>query len=150
MYYYRINESSFAAIVTIIVRIILILIFNPKTLMLYVDCRSSNNLTVLRHVQLIFRNADRSPLALDRNEPFYDEQKYWPNGFGQLTKKGRAKAFRLGQLLRMHYDKYLGQKYSVREVYVRSSPFDRCVETAQLIMAGLYHYLLLLFFKYFF
>lgn len=143
MYYYKLNPIPFpfalihTTIGTIIVRIIiLILISNSKNFLLYVDGRSFNNLTVLRHVQLIFRNADRTPLMLERNEPYWDEQKYWPNGFGQLTKNGRAKAFRLGQLLRLHYDKYLGQKYSVREVYVRSSPFDRCVETAQLIMAG--------------
>lgn len=98
---------------------------------------TSNDQTILRHVQIVFRHGDRTPVWVEPPEPYYEKHKYWPQGFGQLTKQGKAKAYRLGQLLRKYYSDYLGWRFSVQEVFIRSSALDRCIETAQLIMAGL-------------
>nr|XP_027205810.1 prostatic acid phosphatase-like [Dermatophagoides pteronyssinus] len=99
---------------------------------------TSNDQTILRHVQIVFRHGDRTPVWVEPPEPYYEKHKYWPQGFGQLTKQGKAKAYRLGQLLRKYYSDYLGWRFSVQEVFIRSSALDRCIETAQLIMAGAY------------
>lgn len=96
-----------------------------------------NDPTILRHVQLVFRHGDRTPVYVEPPEPYYEKHKYWPQGFGQLTKQGKAKAYRLGQLLRNYYSDYLGWRFSVQEVFTQSSALDRCIETAQLIMAGM-------------
>ncbi|KAJ6218170.1 hypothetical protein RDWZM_009327 [Blomia tropicalis] len=95
--------------------------------------------TVLRHLQILFRHGDRAPLApLFPYDPF-NSIKYWPHGLDQLTNKGRARMFRLGQMIRAKYGTvYLGEGFSPREINVRSSAIDRCLESAQLVLAGAY------------
>ena len=46
--------------------------------------------------------------------------------------------YKLGQLIREEYKEYLGDKYSPREVYVRSSDSERCIESVSLLLAGAY------------
>ena len=44
--------------------------------------------------------------------------------------------FTIGQFLRSRYDAFLTD--SIREVAVRSSDRDRCIESTQLLLNGLY------------
>jgi len=44
--------------------------------------------------------------------------------------------FELGKYIRKRYKKFLGT--SPREVYIRSSEIDRCLESVSLVVAGLY------------
>lgn len=88
-------------------------------------------------VQVLFRHGDRAPLSpLFANDPYGDEAQYWPTGLDQLTPLGRMRMFKLGQWIRNRYDQYLGDRYSPREVSARSSAIDRCLESAQLVLAG--------------
>lgn len=92
--------------------------------------------TVLRHLQIVFRHGDRAPLEpLFPNDPFR-RQADWPHGLDQLTNEGRARMFRLGQMIRHTYGHYLGDDFSPREIFARSSAIDRCLESAQLVLAG--------------
>lgn len=90
--------------------------------------------TILRHLQIVFRHGDRAPLVpLFPNDPFKES---WPHGLDQLTTDGRARMFRLGQMIRAKYANYLGSDFSPREIFARSSAIDRCLESAQLVLAG--------------
>lgn len=96
-----------------------------------------HDISSLKLLQVVHRHGDRTALSLPPNDPFRDE-KYWPEGIGQLTKRGKLRMFKLGQFIRQQYDHYLGQKFSAREVYARSSASDRCLESASLLLAGAY------------
>ena len=52
------------------------------------------------------------------------------------SKRGKERMFRLGQYLRKRYKNFLG--ISPLEVATRSSGSDRCLESASLILAGMY------------
>lgn len=66
----------------------------------------------------------------------YNDLKYWPEGFGNLDNAGRLRMYNLGKYLRRRYDGFLTDNF--REVYSRSSDVDRCIESSQSLMAGLY------------
>ncbi|KAG4080083.1 hypothetical protein HA402_014523 [Bradysia odoriphaga] len=91
---------------------------------------------IFAHV--IFRHGHRNALESFPNDPYEDEEKYWPEGYGQLTNKGKRQQYELGQYFRRRYGKLLGPKYSVDKVYVRSTDFDRCIMSAQANLAGLF------------
>ena len=98
---------------------------------------STQTSTKLRHLQIVFRHGDRAPRApLFPNDPFTDESTYWPHGLGQLTNTGRTRSYRFGQWIRDKYGHYLGDRFSPREVFARSSAIDRCVASTQLVLAG--------------
>jgi len=93
------------------------------------------NLTLV-HLQVLFRHGDRAPLIPYIKSGPFEHEKYWPNGFDELTNTGRARMYHLGEFIRDKYRDYLGDKFSPREVYARSSAIDRCLESAQLVLAG--------------
>lgn len=70
-----------------------------------------------------------------KNDPYGDASN-WPVGFGQLTLQGKRRMFAIGQFLRDKYDGFLTD--SIREVAARSSDEDRCIESAQLVLSGIY------------
>lgn len=47
-------------------------------------------------------------------------------------------SYALGKYLRWRYDGYLDHVYSIQEVYVQSSDFDRTIMTALTCLAGLF------------
>ncbi|RWS23427.1 lysosomal acid phosphatase-like protein 3 [Leptotrombidium deliense] len=83
----------------------------------------------------IHRHADRTPLQLYPNDPFKNIT-FWPQGFGQLSNNGKARMFNLGVHLRNEYKSFLAN--NPIEVYARSSQADRCINSVQLLLAGLY------------
>ncbi|RCN46071.1 histidine acid phosphatase [Ancylostoma caninum] len=83
------------------------------------------------HVQVLFRHGDRAPSNVYPLDPY--GEKVWPRGFSQLTEQGYRRAQELGEYLRVLYGNQhnlLGSEYHRKEVYIRSSDKDRCIETA--------------------
>ncbi|XP_074601229.1 prostatic acid phosphatase-like isoform X2 [Brevipalpus obovatus] len=90
----------------------------------------------LELVILIFRHGERTPYRFyDPNDP-YNDPKFWPDGDSQLLATGKRRMFDLGKSFRKRYKNFLTE--SPREVYARSSNQDRCLESAQLVLHGMY------------
>lgn len=95
----------------------------------------------LKLVNVVFRHGDRTPddngYELYPNDPFlkYD---FYPTGLGELTNKGKAREYQLGQFLRTKYDKFLGKLYTPNILEARSSDYRRTKASLQLVLAGLY------------
>ncbi|KAK8786660.1 hypothetical protein V5799_023570 [Amblyomma americanum] len=112
---------------------IFLLLLLPATVLADPDFHDLR-LSQLRHVVVIFRHTDRAPLTTFPGDP--NRHHRWPLGLGELTSRGRAKAYALGRWLRNRYADYLTD--NPREVYARSSPVPRCFDTAALVLYGLY------------
>lgn len=90
----------------------------------------------LRSVALLYRHGVISPkYAPPKNAT------EWPMGFSQLTAVGMRGMYEQGAKLRKRYVDDLGflsPSYHVDELYVRSSNTDRALQSAQMLMLGLY------------
>ncbi|KAH7646619.1 lysosomal acid phosphatase-like protein [Dermatophagoides farinae] len=84
------------------------------------------DVNTLKFVILIHRHGDRTPIETYPRDPYRDGQKYWPDGWGQLTLDGKKRMYNLGL--------YLSKRYT----FIRSSASDRCLESVSLVLAGLY------------
>lgn len=93
--------------------------------------------TSIQLVSVLFRHGDRTPTETYPNDPYNDE-KYWPAGWGALTNLGKIQLYKYGQYLRKRYDGALNDHYSPKDIYVVSSDHDRCLMSAQVLLAGLY------------
>ncbi|XP_054162524.1 prostatic acid phosphatase-like [Oppia nitens] len=56
----------------------------------------------------------------------------------EMTNNGKYRMYRIGQFIRQSYAAYLGSQYNNREVYARSSGANRCLESIQMLLAGVY------------
>ncbi|XP_012251290.2 lysosomal acid phosphatase isoform X2 [Athalia rosae] len=90
----------------------------------------------LQQVAIIFRHGDKNPTETYPNDPWADYD--WPDGWGALTKKGMLQMYTLGERLRAMYGPFLGNKYKSTDLLVRSSYADRCIMSAQVLLAALY------------
>lgn len=95
------------------------------------------DLTDLHLVHVVYRHGDRNPIDMYPTDPYKDPS-YWPEGFGQLTNRGKRRHFALGQWLRKRYDGFLSAEYIPDEIYVRSTDVDRTLMSAESNLAGLY------------
>ena len=90
----------------------------------------------LRAAALLFRHGVISPkYAPPKNAT------EWPMGFSQLTAVGMRQMFDQGSRLRKRYVDELGfltARYHRDETYVRASSTDRALQSAQMILLGLY------------
>lgn len=48
------------------------------------------------------------------------------------------RSYKLGEFFRRRYDKLLGDKYSPKKVYIQSTDVDRCLCSAEAVLAGLF------------
>jgi len=62
----------------------------------------------------VYRHGDRTP-AFSYPTSTADESS-WPNGFGQLTPRGRIQQIRLGKYIRERYSQLLNSTYVASEV----------------------------------
>ncbi|KAF2883594.1 hypothetical protein ILUMI_22589 [Ignelater luminosus] len=88
----------------------------------------------LKLVHVLFRHGDRTPTQTYTNDP----HKYWPEGWGQLTNKGKQEMYNFGLMLRETYKTFLSEYYSPNDLLVMSSYADRNLMSAQMVLAGLY------------
>lgn len=90
----------------------------------------------LRAAALLFRHSVISPKY---SPPKVDTE--WPMGFKQLTAVGMRDMYQRGQALRQRYVIELGLisgSYQYGEIYVRASNTDRALQSAQMLLLGLY------------
>lgn len=93
-------------------------------------------LSSLRLLIGVFRHGDKTPDTTFPTDIYQDES--WPNGFGQLTMGGVERSFELGRWMRFCYDSFLHKRVSPKRLYVRSSDYDRTLQSAQAVLAGAY------------
>ncbi|KAI4483702.1 hypothetical protein M0804_007962 [Polistes exclamans] len=90
----------------------------------------------IEQVSFLFRHGDRTPLHTYLADPYINYS--WPGGWGALTTKGMRQLYNVGKWIRKTYGPIVGFKYNSSIVYVRSSDSDRCIMSAQTLLAGLY------------
>ncbi|EDW58375.1 prostatic acid phosphatase isoform X1 [Drosophila virilis] len=91
----------------------------------------------LKFVHVIFRHGDRMPVDPYPTDP-WNNRKYWPTGWGQLTNRGKQQHYELGKWLRKRYSSLLDARYDREQVFVQSTDVDRTLMSAQSNLAGLY------------
>ncbi|XP_011169299.1 lysosomal acid phosphatase [Solenopsis invicta] len=90
----------------------------------------------LQQVVFLFRHGDRTPTETYPKDPYVNYD--WPGGWGALTKKGMRQLYNVGQWIRLKYGAIIGRKFENAATLVRSSYADRCVMSAQALLAGLF------------
>ncbi|GAV01990.1 hypothetical protein RvY_12612 [Ramazzottius varieornatus] len=88
----------------------------------------------LKAAVIVFRHGDRSPFYTYPTDPHGEGA--WPDGFGQLTKKGIRQQYRLGQYFRRRYADFLGPNPSLKQVKLESSGMARTLQSAAAFAAG--------------
>jgi hypothetical protein len=107
----------------------------------YISCHSGSHdeeLTVditLQRLAILHRHGDRSPIHTYAKDP-YGNESYWPDGWGQLTMRGKRRLYALGKFIRKRYASFLTDNPG--EVKVRSSAANRCLNSVQSLLAGAY------------
>ncbi|KAJ8951022.1 hypothetical protein NQ318_006407 [Aromia moschata] len=102
--------------------------------------RSESTDDTLVLVHTIFRHGDRNPdlLNLFPKSPYYNESFYAPFGYGQLTNKGKVRAYKVGTDLRERYNGFLDETYNIDLIEPRSSDFNRTKGSLEVMLAGLF------------
>jgi hypothetical protein len=95
------------------------------------------DISTLIHTHIIWRHGDRVPLLFIPSDPANGPES-WPEGCGELTRKGVEQEFHLGELIRGRYGSFLPQQYNGREFYVYSSNRNRTLMSAQAVLAGMF------------
>ncbi|XP_054169316.1 prostatic acid phosphatase-like [Oppia nitens] len=95
----------------------------------------NHDISTLKLLQVIHKHGERSPMSWTPNDPYHDI-KYWPEGLGELTAKGKYQMYKIGQFIRNEYKTYFGDNISPRDVYARSAASSRSSESCSALLAG--------------
>ncbi|XP_067619641.1 lysosomal acid phosphatase isoform X2 [Eurosta solidaginis] len=100
------------------------------------DNNDEQGLRNLRMISIVFRHGEKTPTSFYPNDPYALHD--WPGGLGALTQKGSQQAYNLGKNLRMRYYRLLPPNgvYTQQQVHVLSSAAERCIMSAQSVLAG--------------
>ncbi|KAL7729747.1 hypothetical protein ACLKA6_014615 [Drosophila palustris] len=101
------------------------------------DSNDEQGLKKLRMISILFRHGAKNPSGFYPNDPHAAHD--WHEGLGALTPKGSLQAYNLGRNLRMRYYRLLPANsiYTQQQLLVLSSAAERCVMSAQSVLAGL-------------
>ena len=102
--------------------------------LIVVEYVSSADNSTLILLQIVHRHGDRTPISLYKNDPYGKDK--WVDGLGELTPNGKRRMYWFGKQLRQRYDRFLGE--SPKNIAIRSSSSDRCLESAAALSTGLY------------
>ncbi|RZC41547.1 His Phos 2 domain containing protein [Asbolus verrucosus] len=102
-----------------------------------VDLAPTEDTLVLLHV--LFRHGNRTPdkFGWFPKDPHADNN-FEPFGFSQLTTKGKATEYKIGQYLRRTYGKFIPQQYTPDVLYALSTNYKRTKMSLQLVLASLF------------
>ena len=82
----------------------------------------------------VIRHGDRTPINEIPNDPHN-----WSEGLGELTALGMNQEYKLGQSFnKMYINKLLPANYSSKNLYIRSSDYNRTLMSAQSVLLALY------------
>ncbi|XP_030369769.1 lysosomal acid phosphatase-like isoform X3 [Scaptodrosophila lebanonensis] len=100
------------------------------------DSNDEQGLRNLRMISILFRHGARNPTEFYPNDPHVAHD--WQAGPGALTQKGSLQAYNLGKNMRMRYYRLLPSNsiYTQQQIHVLSSAAERCVMSAQSVLAG--------------
>jgi hypothetical protein len=89
-------------------------------------------------VHAIWRHGDRNP-ANNFPTDTGNNETTWPDGWGELTNIGAIQHFELGRTLRKRYEGLFDtNKYDSKEIYVRSTSYNRTIMSALANLAGMF------------
>ncbi|XP_076638710.1 lysosomal acid phosphatase-like [Colletes latitarsis] len=97
---------------------------------------TTNDKPSIQQVIFIFRHGDRTPTQSYPNDPYRNYK--WENGWGALTKEGMVRMYNVGRWIRDVYGSLIGIKHESSLLLTQSSYADRCIMSAQTLLAGLY------------
>uniref|UniRef100_A0A914WSW4 Acid phosphatase n=1 Tax=Plectus sambesii TaxID=2011161 RepID=A0A914WSW4_9BILA len=97
----------------------------------------NSRIDTLKFVHAVWRHGDRTPSRTFSTDTANNEST-WPQGYGELTRKGITQQYDLGKWLRQRYDGFLSRSYSKYEIFVRSTGYNRTIMSAMATMAGLF------------
>jgi len=100
----------------------------------FVNCDDTGKLLM---ANVVYRHGARSPIYIYKTDPY---RKHWPDGTARLTQIGMNMEYELGKFLEKKYveTKFVSKFYLHEEVTIRSSGVDRCLQSAESQLAGLY------------
>ncbi|XP_011310807.1 lysosomal acid phosphatase isoform X2 [Fopius arisanus] len=107
-----------------------------STLLAYSAFVSKKDHQSVKQIAIIFRHGARNPTETYAKDPHRNHE--WEDGWGALTKEGMQQLYQLGHWLREEYDFVIGEKYYSKTTLVRSSYAERCIMSAQALLAGLF------------
>lgn len=95
------------------------------------------NQDTLRQVTILMRHGERAPVDTYPKDPYINASME-PNGWGQLTNKGKENISKQGANLRQRYNKFLGDTYSPDIYWLQTSSADRTKMTGSILSSTLW------------
>lgn len=98
--------------------------------------RSTDPGSSLRQVVFVHRHGDRTPINFPPKDKLVSEPFWAFHGYGQLTNRGKARLYLLGQIIRQRYNTFLRGSVNKNQRISRSSGSLRCIESAQVFLSS--------------